>query len=105
MMDKQRLYLRFEGQVVSIMGLHKKKSVDAHDYEHRIGMVELMWSRSTRYTRMFAVFRETAWPCHSFKTTPGLLSADEKNNLVLTTKNHIYVFAVRQIYADYRKQP
>lgn len=103
MINKERLYLRFEGQIVSIMPLHKK-SADVHEYENRIGMVELMWSRTTHYTRMFAIFRETAWPSHSFKTTPGLLSADEKNNLVLTTKNHIYVFALRQIYADYRER-
>lgn len=102
MIRKKRLYLRFEGQVVRIEALNKKKGFDASDYEKRSGMVELLWSEHTRYTRMFAVFKETAWPSHSFKTTPGLLSADRDQHLVLTTKNHIYVFAVDRVYADER---
>jgi hypothetical protein len=50
---------------------------------------------------MFAVFKETAWPSHNFKTTPGVLEAANEM-LILTTKNHIYTFKILQVYADGR---
>ncbi len=102
-MDKERLYLRFEGEVVNIRSVNKRSS-DSTEYANHVGMVELLWSRSSRYTRMFAVFKETSWPSHHFKTTPGLLSADHEDHLVLTTKNHIYTFRIIQVYADNRQK-
>ena len=100
-MDKERLYLRFEGIVVSIESINKRKGEDLSAYARHVGMVELLWSRSSRYTRMFAVFKETAWPSHNVKTTPGVLEAANEM-LILTTKNHIYTFKILQVYADGR---
>lgn len=99
-MDKERLYLRFEGIIVEITPLNRK-SIPLTEYAHHLGMVELLWSRSSRYTRMFATFKETAWPSHNFKTTPGILD-EEGEILHLTTKNHVYTFKVLTIYADNR---
>ena len=104
-MRRERLYMRFEGIVMSITPTNRKRiAVETDDYQKRAGMVELLWSRSSRYTRMFAVFKETAWPSHHFKTTPGSLRTDYQGNLSLTTKNHVYVFKVIRVYADNRNR-
>ena len=47
-MDKERLYLRFEGEVVNIRSVNKRSS-DSTEYANHVGMVELLWSRSSRY--------------------------------------------------------
>ena len=96
----QRLYMRFSGIIKDITSKSRNPFIRESEFIGLYGMIDILYSRSSHYTQVFAVFKGATSPYHYIKTTPGILTRDEKGLIYLTTKNHRYVFEVIELYKE-----
>ncbi len=99
----ERVFMKFAGTIEKIIASDGHASAKRDEYEGCFGFCEILYSRSSQYTKVFAIFHETDWPFHYFKTTPGEVTKDDAGHLILSTPHHSYVFTVDKLYKEKSK--
>jgi len=90
--------MKFSGIIKNITGRNKLAITRHSEYIGLYGMVEILYSRSSGYRKVFCVFRGATAPYHYIKTTPGIITSDADGLIYLTTDNHRYTFEVIEKY-------
>lgn len=94
----ERTYMKFSGIIKDITSKSKNSFTRQSEYIGLYGLVEILYSRTSNYTKVFAVFKGATKPYHYIKTTPGSITQDQNGYIYLTTAHHRYIFEIVESY-------
>ena len=94
----ERTFMKFSGIIKDITSKSNSTFNRQFEYIGLYGLVEILYSSTSNYTLVFAVFKGATKPYHYIKTTPGNLTQGQNGYVYLTTAHHRYVFEIVESY-------